>query len=502
MTRRRPQIAPPGAPPRVGIGPRRAAVSIAVAAILVAAAPLVPRAARAQTDQTQTDQTQTDDLTDPGARNGRETGADATTSAAMVAPGAENGGGELDAALTQRLEAPEEPAPGDPVALVLDIDHPKGARVVAPEDEAGNERWRFLDRQTSTRAAADGARATTTLTYRFGIYRPGKTTLPPFEVTVEGPAGRSRRTLRTEPITVRVRSTLPDDAEAKMRSARPGYAIFTEDWTLVYAMAGGALLLVLLPAVWFAARRRERAASPPPPPRPAHEIAVEKLGALAADDLLERGEFEAFYVRMSEAIREYLGQRYGFPGTELTTYEILERLDGVRWRPGIDLEDVREWLVHCDVVKFSGKPVTVAEAESALRRAFSLIELTRRRTPRSGEMPEDAEKLLEDEERERREISDENRAALADADEATESGELPEVDDHELPRQDARRDGVESPEDASLVDDESAAVEESNDDGGEASGDAGEVGDGSASGDERDDGDEPRETDEPDAEVP
>ena len=61
---------------------------------------------------------------------------------------------------------------------------------------------------------------------------------------------------------------------------------------------------------------------PPPPPRPPEEVALEKLGAVKTSGMLERGEIKEFHISVSEAIREYLGGRYGFDSLELTTEEL------------------------------------------------------------------------------------------------------------------------------------------------------------------------------------
>ncbi len=100
-----------------------------------------------------------------------------------------------------------------------------------------------------------------------------------------------------------------------------------------------------------------------------------------------------FYIQLSETVRDYMGKRYDFPGTEFTTTEIMDSLTGVSWPAGLAPEDVRAWLDHCDRVKFAGYTPEQSEAESSLRRAFSFVELTRHvpleKPPEGGEVQED-----------------------------------------------------------------------------------------------------------------
>ncbi|QDG54109.1 hypothetical protein FIV42_26215 [Persicimonas caeni] len=281
----------------------------------------------------------------------------------------------VDAKLTQRFEAPEQARVGQRLELQLDVEHPAGASVHLP-DAFGNPRWELADtRRDTVKGDAAGADKTT-LTLDFQIFRPGSTTLPSFPVTVMTSEGASTQ-LATEPIEAKVVSVLPADKTPDMKPHRAPVAVWTDDYTL--AWVGGGLLTALLAAglTFVFARRREEEVGPPP--RPAHIVALEKLSALTTDDLLDRGEYMLYYVRMSEAVREYLGRRYGFRGTELTTTEILDHLERVEWPAGLSHEDVREWLLHCDLIKFSGVIPARERAEQALRRGFSIVELTRPR---------------------------------------------------------------------------------------------------------------------------
>ena len=103
-----------------------------------------------------------------------------------------------------------------------------------------------------------------------------------------------------------------------------------------------------------------------------------------------------YYVRLSEALREYLGKIYGFPGTELTTFEIEQRVKDLKFPNGVAAEDIVSLLQHCDVVKFGGVEPSRAQAADALRRAFSIVELTK---PKEvlPQPPVDEESAQEDE---------------------------------------------------------------------------------------------------------
>jgi hypothetical protein len=91
---------------------------------------------------------------------------------------------------------------------------------------------------------------------------------------------------------------------------------------------------------------------------------------------MEPEQFLSFYTEMSEAVRIYLGHKFSFPGTELTTSEIAPILRTQQWPKSLGQEDVVEWMHHTDRFKYTEATPSVDDAQTALRTAFSIIELT------------------------------------------------------------------------------------------------------------------------------
>lgn len=261
---------------------------------------------------------------------------------------------------------------GAPITVTLTVEHGPGASVEVI-DRYEPERWRFIDKEAAP--TSEGA-TSSTWTLRFALVRPGESTLAPIELHVRDAKGATAEVF-TGPITIKAVSVLQDGDELSFKPPRPPREVWVEDYTLAWlgGFGVGAALLGLL-GLWVH-RRQAMVPPPPPPPRAAHEIALEKLAALAADDLVERGEFMIFYVRLSEAIREYLGRRYGFPPHELTTSEILHEVRDVVWPAGISDVEIAKLLRHCDSVKFGGLIPSVEAGGDALRQGFSIVELTR-----------------------------------------------------------------------------------------------------------------------------
>lgn len=302
---------------------------------------------------------------------------------------------------------PTEPIhPGETVDVTFQVTHPAGATITFPP-QFKPERWVLLNTQRVPTTDAERATSSTWV-LTFGVYRPGSTTLAPFDVTVTTAAGST--TVQTQPVDLKVVSIYADAAAGQdpdFAAPRPPVEVWVDDYTLAYVGGGGVLLALLGIAAWAVRRRQLLAPVPPPPPRDPHEVALEKLSALAGGDLLEAGEHMAYWVRMSEAIREYLGRSYGFGGTEMTTTEMLVALEHVKWPSGIGLSDVHDFLRRCDEVKFGGVVPTHDESTAVLRRAFTVVELTKPRPV----LPALTEVTRSDDE-----VGDEEDAATSDED--------------------------------------------------------------------------------------
>ena len=107
--------------------------------------------------------------------------------------------------------------------------------------------------------------------------------------------------------------------------------------------------------------------------RPPEEIALERLRALAASGMLDADDRRPFYFAVSEIVRDYLGRRYGFDALELTTAELLEKLERGGGAPEVRVP-VARWLEATDLVKYAGLAAVRADAERALSEAIDVVE--------------------------------------------------------------------------------------------------------------------------------
>jgi hypothetical protein len=91
--------------------------------------------------------------------------------------------------------------------------------------------------------------------------------------------------------------------------------------------------------------------------------------------LVAQARFAEHYDRISDAVRKYLGGRYGFDGLETTTREMGQILRRVT-PPVEPLDGVLSFLDECDLVKFARLTPSEEDCASILDQAEHIVSVT------------------------------------------------------------------------------------------------------------------------------
>lgn len=189
-------------------------------------------------------------------------------------------------------------------------------------------------------------------------------------------------TVETAPVAVEVESLLERAERAgeeitDIRGLKPLERPVPEPpWRWIAAggvLAAAAAALLLL---WLRRRRRDEPAAPP---RPAHEVALERLDALARLDRTDPETVHRLHFELSEVVRIYIEARFGLNATDLTTEEIVVALPRLPGLEGDTACRLRRFLVDTDRVKFADHRPAETEIEAAFEHARAFVEATRPR---------------------------------------------------------------------------------------------------------------------------
>ncbi len=201
--------------------------------------------------------------------------------------------------------------------------------------------------------------------------------LPPLPIAVSRASGELL-TVCTAPHAVLVEdpiANVPNPAPKRNPATRRQLEI----WTAAKHAAFVALIALLVGAVaallisrWL---RRPKKVPPPPPPRPPWDVALEALHDIRHAGLTGEGRFAEVFDRVSDVLRRYLGDRYGYDGLESTTREALGSLRQVT--PQIeDLSGIETFMRDADLVKFARLTPSEGECFDLLARAENIVTRT------------------------------------------------------------------------------------------------------------------------------
>ena len=184
-------------------------------------------------------------------------------------------------------------------------------------------------------------------------------------------------TLKTKPITFHISSITVDlkkDIKPIVGPVEPG-----PDWrTIILYIIAGLVVIALIVAgylLWrkYSKRKQETIQELPEIKRPSWEIAVEKLAQLQKDDLPSKGWVKEYYISLSHILKEFISEKLGIDGLELTTEELAEILKIRMISP-----DSREKLFYIlelsDSVKFAKYIPNASDHEKSMAMAYKFVE--------------------------------------------------------------------------------------------------------------------------------
>lgn len=264
---------------------------------------------------------------------------------------------------------------GEQLKMRTKVSCPKGAKVKFPEYRNGylTEGVEMLEAgHVDTVELNDGKRWELTRDYTITAFDSAVYTIPRFEIEVNGRKFQSRNEIGLKVNTVEVDIQHPDDLRP-LKAPVDGIFVWNSRllwlsllaWLLTFvAVFCGLRLAVAKPVT------RRIKVMPPTPPQKTAIAAIERLRA----DEKEGEHQKAYYMALTDVLRDYIVERFGFNAREMTTYEIVSRLRSSGDAQALD--ELQSILSTADLVKFAKYEASLAESDRSLLQAVDYVRTT------------------------------------------------------------------------------------------------------------------------------
>ncbi len=269
----------------------------------------------------------------------------------------------------------DAPLVGDRIEYRLSVNLPQGWSLDAPEELHFVEALRPLREEVVLRKTDTPEGTTAELTIPYVLVRAGRIKLPQRSFQATGPGGEMG-VVQAGKIAFQSGSYFASENDPQPAKPFGPLPVVERNWILIWSLIALGIILVAVAMTWLVASRlRPRQAPPGPPPRPAHEVALEALAALARSNLDKEGAFALWYTELSTILRTYLGGRYGFDSMDLTTTELCLRMNAVAIAHH-DYQEVALLLEELDLVKFAKAVPTQTQSASDFARVEAFVQTT------------------------------------------------------------------------------------------------------------------------------
>ena len=117
-----------------------------------------------------------------------------------------------------------------------------------------------------------------------------------------------------------------------------------------------------------------------------HKVAMQKIEQIKEEKIWQSEDSKEYYTQLTDTLRNYIKERYGFNAMEMTSYEIIQKLQEVNDEEAI--AELRELFQTADMVKFAKYNTLINENDRNLVNAIEYINQTKLEEPEPAQQPE------------------------------------------------------------------------------------------------------------------
>ena len=106
-----------------------------------------------------------------------------------------------------------------------------------------------------------------------------------------------------------------------------------------------------------------------------HQKAMKEIEQIKADKMVTSENSKEYYTKLTDTLRKYIEERYGFSAMEMTSSEIIETLTSAQDQKALD--ELRQLFTTADLVKFAKYSTLINENDANLVNAIEFINQTK-----------------------------------------------------------------------------------------------------------------------------
>ncbi|HYQ55908.1 MAG TPA: hypothetical protein VEP89_01090 [Draconibacterium sp.] len=246
---------------------------------------------------------------------------------------------------------------GDQVKLVLEVDHPKDVNVQFPSvPDTINSLIEVISRSgIDTFELDDETLMKQIQSYTITSFDSGSYRISPywFKIEVDGRID----SIPSNGVSLNVYTMEIDTTKGPTDIKMPYGAPLTLKEVMPYILGViliGAIIFFLLYSIKRKKNNKPIFSRPAKPKEPAHIIALRELDRIKSEKIWQKGKTKQYYSELTDALREYIEDRFGIRALEQTTDETVESF---RTQKGLINEkhfaNLTQLLQLADLVKFA-----------------------------------------------------------------------------------------------------------------------------------------------------
>ena len=268
---------------------------------------------------------------------------------------------------------------GQQTDLTLSVTYDATQKLVMPDIKLGQELVPNIEvvsvGKPDTAVLNDGKRLTVSQTYTITPWDSSFYYLPPMQVMVDS------QTYESNSLALKVYTVDIDTLHLDQFFPPNGIMELTFSWEEWKLVALGLWLLLLMaacigllfyhvkhgkPIVRFVRRKKKL---------PPHQVAMDEIERIKSERKWAEEDSKEYYTLLTDTLRNYIRDRYGFNAMEMTSNEIIDRLIAENNEEA--LNELREIFRTADLVKFAKWSTLINENDANLVAAVEYVNQTK-----------------------------------------------------------------------------------------------------------------------------